>query len=377
MILNTNFNDYPCMQRRGVGLILSQLEEVSPLEQWKIQSDQQLNDKMSVQKYTCWLCRAFLSPYYDENNHNVVKGRLNLGATSINLVRIAIKNKGNEDGFYKDLNDALELCKENSLFRIQYLKGMKSDIAPILWQSGAILELGKNEEIKEIFENGYATISIGYIGLSEVSELLYGENFAFNEDIYNKSVNVMKHMQNKVNEFKNETGIGFALYSTPSESLCKRFEELDRKEFGEIDGITDKGYYDNSFHVSSKINMNPFRKLELEAPFHKIATGGHISYIESDSLKNNIGAVLGILRYGKSVGIHYMGINQPVDKCHKCGFEGEFSIDESGFHCPQCENRDSDTINVIRRVCGYLSQPNDRPFNSGKQKEMINRVKHK
>lgn len=323
------------------------------------------------------MCRAFLSPWYDENGHNVVKGRLNLGATTINLPRIAIRNKGNEESFYKDLEEILELAKENSLFRVNYLKGITSDIAPILWQNGAILELEPNEEIKDIFTNGYATISIGYIGLSEVSELLYGENFAYNEDIYNKCVDIMKYVKNKIDVFKNETGIGFALYSSPSEGLCKRFAEIDLKEFGKIEGITDKGYYDNSFHVSSKINMNPFKKLELEAPFHKIATGGHISYIESDSLRNNIGAVIDILRYGQSVGVHYMGINQPVDNCHECGFEGEFAVNEKGFHCPQCGNHNPRTINVIRRVCGYLSQPNDRPFNTGKQKEVISRVKHK
>lgn len=230
------------------------------------------------------------------------------------------------------------------------MKGVKSDVAPILWQSGGILSLKKNEEIKDIFTNGYMTISIGYIGLSEVSELLYGKNFAYDNDIYLKCVKIMEHIRERVDKYKEETGIGFALYSTPSEGLCKRFAEIDLKEFGEIKGVTDKGYYDNSYHVSSAININPFMKLKLEAPFHKLASGGHISYIESDSLQKNISAVIDILKYGKSVGIHYMGINQPVDSCFKCGFKGEFVVDEDGFHCPQCGNRDSDTINVIRRV---------------------------
>ena len=140
--------------------------------------------------------------------------------------------------------------------------------------------------------------------------------------------------------------------------------------------ITDKGYYDNSFHVSSHVNVNPFEKLRMEALGHKYSWGGHISYIETDSLKKNIDAVYEVLKYAKSVGIHYMGINQPVDKCHECGFEGEFEATEEGFTCPQCGNHDSKKMNVIRRVCGYLSQPDARPFNSGKQKEVIARVKH-
>lgn len=322
-------------------------------------------------------CRAFLSEFKNEDGYNIIKGRGNLGAVSVNLPRLAIQNIGNEEGFYKELDRVLDICRDNCLFRINYLKGIKSDIAPIIWQSGAIMELKTGEEIKDIFENGYMTISIGYIGLSEVSQLLYGEDFAYNEDIYKKCIKIMEHIREKIDTYKKETGIGFALYSTPSEGLCKRFAEMDKKAFGDIKGVTDKGYYDNSFHVSSHININPFEKLRLEAPFHKIASGGHISYIESDSLKNNIGAIIDILKYGKSVGIHYMGINQPVDSCHKCGFEGEFAIDENGFHCPNCGNRDSDSINVIRRVSGYLSQPNDRPFNTGKQKEMMARVKHK
>lgn len=161
-----------------------------------------------------------------------------------------------------------------------------------------------------------------------------------------------------------------------SESLCDRFASLDFKEFGPIEGITDKGYYDNSFHVSSRINISPFEKLRLEAPGHKLAAGGHISYIETDSLKNNLDAVKDILKYAKSVGIHYMGINQPVDKCHICGYKGEFTASKEGFTCPNCGNHDGAQMSVIRRVCGYLSQPNARAFNKGKQQEVINRVKH-
>ena len=327
-------------------------------------------------KITCILCRAFLSPWKDENGKEKVVGRFNVGATTINLPRIAIKNKGNEEGFYKELDRMLELAKENSLFRIDYMSKTTSDVAPIMWQNGAICEKKPGETIKDLLYGGYATISIGYIGLSEVSQLLYGKDFSEDEEIHKKTFKILEYLSNKVQEFKLATGVGFALYSTPSESLCDRFASLDFKEFGPIEGITDKGYYDNSFHVSSRINISPFEKLRLEAPGHKLAAGGHISYIETDSLKNNLDAVKDILKYAKSVGIHYMGINQPVDKCHICGYKGEFTASKEGFTCPNCGNHDGSQMSVIRRVCGYLSQPNARAFNKGKQQEVINRVKH-
>lgn len=321
-------------------------------------------------------CRAFLSPWFNEKGEEIYSGRFNIGATTINLPRIAIKNRGDEAGFYKELDRVMEMCKENSIFRAHYLEKTQAEMAPILWQSGALAEKQPKETIQDLIWGGYATVSIGYIGLSEVSQLLYGEDFAYNEEIYEKTFNILKYISEKVAQFKAETNLGFALYGTPSESLCDRFARIDREEFGDIEGITDKGYYDNSFHVSSHININSFEKLRLEALGHQYSKGGHISYIETDSLKNNLEAIIEILRYAKEVGIHYMGINQPVDKCHVCGFKGEFLATERGFECPQCGNHENDKMSVIRRVCGYLSQPNARPFNKGKQKEIISRVKH-
>ena len=321
-------------------------------------------------------CRAFLSPWYDKDGKEIYSGRFNFGATSINLPRIAIKNRGDEAGFYKELDRVMELCKENSVFRAKYLENTQAEIAPIIWEEGALAEKNPKDTIKDLIYGGYSTVSIGYIGLSEVSQLVYGKDFSQNEEVYEKTFKILKHMADKVAEFKKETNLGFALYGTPSESLCNRFCKIDKEEFGLVKGIIDKGYYDNSFHVSSHIKVNPFEKLRMEAPGHKYSWGGHISYIETDSLKNNLEAVYEILKYAKAVGIHYMGINQPVDKCHKCGYTGEFLATEDGFTCPQCGNHDSTQMNVIRRVCGYLSQPDARPFNSGKQKEVIARVKH-
>ena len=321
-------------------------------------------------------CRAFLSPWKNKDGEDVIAGRFNIGATSINLPRIAIKNKGDEAGFYKELDRILELCKQNSVFRAKYLENTQAEIAPILWEEGALAEKDPKSTIKDLIYGGYSTVSIGYIGLSEVSQLIYGVDFSQDEEVYEKTFNILKHLADKVAEFKAETNLGFALYGTPSESLCNRFCKIDLAEFGEIPNITDKGYYDNSFHVSSHIKVNPFEKLRMEALGHKYSWGGHISYIETDSLKKNVEAVYEVLKYAKSVGIHYMGINQPVDKCHVCGFEGEFTATEDGFTCPQCGNHDSTKMNVIRRVCGYLSQPDARPFNSGKQKEVMARIKH-
>ena len=321
-------------------------------------------------------CRAFLSPWFDKNRKELYSGRFNIGATSINLPRIAIKNKGDEAGFYKELDRVMDMCKENSVFRAHYLEKTQAEMAPILWMSGALAEKHPKETIQDLIWGGYATVSIGYIGLSEVSQLLYGKDFSQDEEIYHKTYNILKYIAEKVQQFKKETNLGFALYGTPSESLCDRFARIDKEEFGVIEGVTDKGYYDNSFHVSSHIQINPFEKLRMEALGHKYSAGGHISYIETDSLKNNIDAIHSILKYAKSVGVHYMGINQPVDKCHVCGFKGEFLATERGFECPNCGNHDNDKMSVIRRVCGYLSQPNARPFNKGKQKEIMSRVKH-
>ena len=322
-------------------------------------------------------CRAFLSPWKDENGKEKYSGRFNIGATTINLPRIAIKNRGNEEAFYKELDKILEICKDNSVFRAEYLEKTVAEVAPILWMSGALAQKDPKDTIKDLIWGGYATVSIGYIGLSEVSQLIYGKDFSQDEKIYEKTFNILKYISEKVEQFKKETNLGFALYGTPSESLCYRFARIDKQEFGDIEGITDKGYYDNSFHVSSRINISPFEKMRMEALGHKYSSGGHISYIETDSLTKNIDAIPDILRYAKMVGIHYMGINQPVDKCHICGFKGEFTASREGFTCPQCGNHDGSQMSVIRRVCGYLSQPNSRPFNRGKQEEIMSRVKHR
>ncbi|MDY5305879.1 anaerobic ribonucleoside-triphosphate reductase, partial [Fusobacterium gastrosuis] len=219
-------------------------------------------------------CRAFLYPWFDKDGKEKYSGRFNIGATTINLPRIAIKNKGNEAGFYKELDRILDICKDNCLFRAKYLEKTTAEVAPILWMSGALAQKNAKETIEDLIWGGYATVSIGYIGLSEVSQLLYGKDFSQSEEIHEKTFNILKYIREKLEEYKKQYNLGIALYGTPSESLCDRFARVDKAEFGDIEGITDKGYYDNSFHVSSRINMNPFEKLRQEALGHKYSSGG-------------------------------------------------------------------------------------------------------
>ena len=321
-------------------------------------------------------CRAYLSPWFDKEGKETYAGRFNMGAITMNLPRIAIKNKGDEEGFYNELDEVLEICRDNCIFRAKFLENIKSDVAPILWQSGALAELEPGETIKDLVWGGYATISIGYIGLSEVSRLLYGKDFTECEESYTKSFDILRYIKEKLDLWKKEDNLGYAFYSTPSESLCDRFARGDLAEFGLIEGITDKGYYENSFHVASNIEIDPLEKMSLEAPAHSIVTGGHISYIEAPDLKKNLKAIENLVGAVKDLGVHYFGINTPVDNCFKCGYNGEFKATDKGFECPSCGNHDSTKMNVIRRVCGYLAQPDSRPFNEGKQKEVITRVKH-
>lgn len=322
-------------------------------------------------------CRSFLPEYRDKYGNLKYAGRFNIGATTINLPRIAIKNRGDESAFYKELDRILDICKDNCLFRAKYLEKTRAEKAPILWMHGALSEKAASETIEDLIWGGYATASIGYIGLSEVSQLIYGKDFSNDEEVFKKTFKILEYIREKLNRYSEQYNLAMTLFGTPSESLCNRFAQIDKEEFGDIEGITDKGYYDNSFHVSSRVEISIFDKLRLEALGQKYSNGGHISYIETDSLSKNLDAIYDILKYAKSVGIHYMGINQPIDKCYKCDFQGEFLATDMGFECPHCGNSDGQQMSVIRRVCGYLSQPNSRPFNKGKQKEIMGRVKHK
>lgn len=320
-------------------------------------------------------CRSFLGAY-EENGQEIHDGRFNIGVVTANLPRIAIKAKGSEQQFYLLLDELLDTCKEALMYRIQRLKGVKAKVAPILYMEGASgSRLQPEDSIDHLLENGRASISLGYIGVHETILALYGRHMFDDQALRQKGLDIVKYMSAKTEQWKNETGYGFSLYSTPAESLCYRFCKLDEEQFGVIDGVTDKGYYTNSFHLDVNNKVTPFEKIAFEKEYPQYANGGFITYCEFDSLVKNPEALEAVWDYAYA-NVPYFGTNTPIDKCLQCGFEGEFEATNTGFECPNCGNRNPKTSSVIRRCCGYLSEPSQRPFNEGKQKEILSRVKH-
>lgn len=325
-------------------------------------------------------CRSFLG-VYEEDGKQIHDGRNNLGVVSLNLPRIAIESQGSEETFYKLLEQRLQLAKEALMTRIQRLDSVRARVAPILYVEGACgVRLKPDDKISDIFKQGRASISLGYIGIHETINALYGGKSGAG-DIYDsaelrqKAVAIVETLRGAVNRWKEETGYGFSLYSTPSESLCDRFCRLDRKKFGVIEGVTEKGYYTNSFHLDVEKKVNPYDKVDFEQVYPQHASGGFICYGEYPNMTHNLKALENVWDYTYDK-VPYYGTNTPNDSCYSCGYEGEFHATSRGFECPQCKNRDSDRMSVTRRVCGYLGQPNSRPFIKGKQEEVVRRVKH-
>ena len=317
-------------------------------------------------------CRSFLSDWQDENGNYQYEGRFNMGVVSINLPQVAIVANGDMEAFWNILDTRLDLCYEALMMRYKHLKGTKSDVAPILWQYGAIARLEKGETIDKLLEGGYATISLGYIGVYEMTKLMLGESNTTKKG-KEFALAVIQHLKDKCEEWKKETGLGFGLYGTPSEGLCHRFCQIDKAQFGEIKDITDKGWYTNSFHVDIREDIDAFSKLSYEAPFHLISTGGCISYVEIPNMNHNIEAVEEVIKFIYD-NIQYAEFNTKSDYCMECGFDGEIMIDEDGeWYCPNCKNRDKSKMNVVRRTCGYLGE---NYWNAGKTKEIKDRVLH-
>ncbi|PHM66889.1 anaerobic ribonucleoside triphosphate reductase [Xenorhabdus stockiae] len=322
-------------------------------------------------------CRSFLG-VYEEDSQQIHAGRNNLGVISLNLPRIAIEAKGDEMRFWQLLDQRLLVARKALMTRIERLESTKARVAPILYMEGACgVRLKEDDSIAEIFKHGRASISLGYIGIHETINALYGDHTHLfdNEQRRQKALAIVEHLRKAIDEWKQQTGYGFSLYSTPSESLCDRFCRLDVAEFGVISGVTDKGYYTNSFHLDVEKKVNPYDKLDFEAPYPPLANGGFICYGEYPNLQHNLKALEDVWDYSYSR-VPYYGTNTPIDECYQCGFTGEFSCTSKGFTCPACGNHDSAQVSVIRRVCGYLGSPDARPFNTGKQEEVKRRIKH-
>ncbi len=317
-------------------------------------------------------CRSFLSPWKDEDGNYKFEGRFNQGVVSINLPQIGILAEKDEDKFWKIFDERLDLCREALMCRHEALLGTLSDTSPIHWQYGAIARLKKGEKIDKYLNTCYSTLSLGYIGIYELTMLMKGvphtepegEEFA---------LKVMKHMREKCDEWKAETGLGFALYGTPAESLCYRFARIDKEKFGTIKDVTDKGYYTNSYHVDVRQKIDAFSKFKFESQFQPISSGGCISYVEVPNMEHNLKAMEDVVKFIYD-NIQYAEFNTKSDYCHECGFTGEIKInDDLEWECPNCGNKDKNKMNVARRTCGYLGE---NFWNVGKTKEIKSRVTH-
>ena len=317
-------------------------------------------------------CRSFLAPWKDFEGNYKFEGRFNQGVVSINLPQIGLEAKGNMDKFWKLLNERLELCKEALMCRHEALKKVTSDVSPLHWQHGAIARLPKHTSIEELLYGGYSSISLGYIGLYEVTKLMTGHSHTEKEGIvFGESV--MNYLKGTCDRWKQETNIGFALYGTPAESLCYRFARIDKEKYGEIKDVTDKGYYTNSYHVDVREPISAFDKFQFESKFQGISTGGCISYCEIPNVGNNLVALEEMVKFIYD-NIQYAEFNTKSDYCHNCGFDGEIVINQDNqWECPQCGNTDKSKMNVTRRTCGYLGE---NFWNEGKTKEIKSRVLH-
>lgn len=322
--------------------------------------------------FSCMGCRSFLAPWKDEQGNYKFEGRFNQGVVSLNLPQIGILAKGDEELFWKLMDERLELCYEALMCRHKALQGVLSDVSPIHWQYGAIARLKKGETIDRLLYGGYSSISLGYIGLYETTYLMKGCSHT-EETGKEFAMRVMDRMNEAVRKWKEETNIGFALYGTPAETLCYRFARIDREKFGDIPNVTDKGYYTNSYHVDVRESIDAFSKFTFESQFQNKSLGGAISYVEIPNLRNNPEAVEELIRFIYD-NIQYGEFNTKSDYCHVCGYDGEIEInDDIEWECPQCHNKDHAKMNVTRRTCGYLGE---NFWNTGKTKEIKARVLH-
>ncbi|EGP5133636.1 TPA: anaerobic ribonucleoside-triphosphate reductase [Enterococcus faecium] len=321
-------------------------------------------------------CRSFLQGWKDENGQEVNVGRMNLGVVTLNLPRIAIESKGDQNKFWQLLSDRLEIMKDALLYRVERCKEAIPANAPILYMYGAFgKRLSRTDSVNELFKNRRATVSLGYIGLYEVASAFFGGEWETTPEAKAFTLDIVKELKANADAWGDEYGYHFSVYSTPSESLTDRFCRLDTEKFGIIENITDKEYYTNSFHYDVRKNPTPFEKLEFEKDYPKYCSGGFIHYCEYPMLQQNPKALEAVWDFAYDK-IGYLGTNTPIDHCYQCGFEGDFKPTERGFECPECGNHDPKTCDVVKRTCGYLGNPQARPMVHGRHKEISSRVKH-
>ena len=324
--------------------------------------------------YPCMGCRSFLTPYVDPvTNKPKYYGRFNQGVVTINLPDVALSSDGDMDKFWKIFDRRLELCHRALQIRHKRLSGVTSDVAPILWQHGALARLKKGESIHELLHHGYSTISLGYAGLYECVKFMTGHSHTDNGKGKEFGLAVMQHLNDATNKWKKEEDIDYSVYGSPIESTTYKFAKCLKKRFGTVKGITDRNYVTNSYHVPVFEEIDAFSKLQLESEFQRLSPGGAISYIETPNLQNNLDSILEVMKFIYD-NIMYAELNTKSDYCQKCGYTGEILIDEDlEWYCPNCGNRDHNTLNVARRTCGYIGT---NFWNKGRTQEIKERVLH-
>ena len=317
-------------------------------------------------------CRSHLSNWRDENGNYKWYGRFNQGVVSLNLVQVALTANKDMDKFWEVLDERLSLCREALMVRHNLLLGTSSDISPIHWQHGGIARLEKGEKIDSLLKDGYSTLSLGYVGIYEMTQAMLGVSHTTKEG-EEFALKVMNHLKGACDSWKAETGLGFGLYGTPGESLTSRFCRIDKQKFGEIRNVTDRMYYTNSYHVHVTEEIDAFEKLKFESQFHDISLGGCISYVEVPDMSKNLPAVEQIINYIYH-NIQYAEINTKPDVCFKCGYTGEIKLDDDmEWYCPNCGNKDKNEMQVMRRTCGYIGS---NMWGKGRTQEISQRVLH-
>ncbi|HEO3028858.1 TPA: anaerobic ribonucleoside-triphosphate reductase [Streptococcus agalactiae] len=322
-------------------------------------------------------CRSFLQGWRDANGQDVTSGRMNLGVVTVNLPRVAMESNGDMDKFWEIFNERMSIARDALVYRVERVKEAIPANAPILYQYGAFGErLGKYDNVDRLFNHRRATVSLGYIGLYEVASVFYGGDWEDNHQAKAFTVDIVRKMKQLCADWSDEYDYHFSVYSTPSESLTDRFCRLDTEKFGIVTDITDKEYYTNSFHYDVRKNPTPFEKLDFEKIYPEMgASGGFIHYCEYPVLQQNPKALEAVWDYAYDR-VGYLGTNTPIDKCYQCQFEGDFTPTDRGFTCPNCGNSDPKTVDVVKRTCGYLGNPQARPMVNGRHKEISARVKH-